>query len=103
MLEKPSEGQAVHRKSETTVHRPGPDVKTTTETVIGTVKDYEPGKRITVTGPKGDDVSFALGDSVELRGKVVVGARVKVEYTKQDGTERVRVVSLVPGKSSRAN
>lgn len=34
-------GREMHMKSETTVHQPGPDVKTKTEMVVGTVKEFE--------------------------------------------------------------
>jgi hypothetical protein len=38
-------GRDMHRKSETTTHKPGPNVKTKTEVVVGTVREYEVGKK----------------------------------------------------------
>jgi hypothetical protein len=90
-------------KSETTVHQPGPNTQTKTEIVVGTVKEFEPGRKITVTGPDDKDYSFGLREGVGMNGKVVVGSRVKVEYTKgNDGVDHVTVVSLVPGKARKA-
>jgi hypothetical protein len=89
-------GGTMHMKSESTVHKPGPDVKTKTETVVGTVKEYEAGKKIKVTGPAGKDVSFDLDKSVTVNGAIAAGQRVTVEYTKSnDGKEHVTVLSLV--------
>jgi hypothetical protein len=91
-----SSGGTMHMKSESTVHQPGPDVKTKIESVIGTVKEYEPGKKIKVVGPGDKDVSFELDKSVTVNGAVAVGKRVKVEYSKSDaGKEHVTVLSLV--------
>jgi uncharacterized protein YndB with AHSA1/START domain len=99
----PAEGNAMRMKSETTVHQPGPNTQMKTEVVVGTVKEFEPGKKIKVTGPDDKDYSFALDEGVGMNGKVVVGSRVKVEYTKSnDGVEHVTVVSLVPGKARKA-
>jgi hypothetical protein len=95
-------GEAMHMKSKTTVHQPGPDVKTKTEMVVGTVKEYEPGKKIKVTGPNNKDVSFDLDEGVGTKGDIAVGKRVKVEYTKSDGgAQHVTVVSLVSRKHKR--
>ena len=85
--------------TETTVKKtgPGPDVKTKTETVIGMVKDYEPGKRIKVEGPGGKDYSFDLDENAKLEGSVVVGQMAKITYFKDnDGRERVTVLSEAP-------
>ncbi len=92
---KPVAGRDVHRKTEVTTHQPGPDVRTKTEVVIGTVKEYEPGKRIKVIGPNDEDVSFDLDQTVSVIGPVAVGQRVKVEYTKSNLGNRVTVLSLV--------
>ncbi|HEX9148757.1 MAG TPA: hypothetical protein VF958_06295 [Thermoanaerobaculia bacterium] len=92
-----STGGTMHMKSESTVHKPGPDVKTKTEAVVGTVKEYEAGKKIKVTGPAGKDVSFDLDKAVTVNGAIAVGQRVTVEYTKSnDGKEHVTVLSLAP-------
>jgi hypothetical protein len=89
-------GGTMHMKSDSTVRQPGPDVKTKTEVVVGTVKEYEAGRSIKVTGPNDKDVSFLLDKGVTVNGVITVGQRVKVEYTKSDdGKEHVTVVSLV--------
>lgn len=100
MHEHTATGHEMHMKSETTTHQPGPDVKTKTEMVVGTVKAFKPGKKITVIGPNNKDVTFDLDEGVGMKGDVAVGKRVKVEYTKtSDGSEHVTVVTLVSGKS----
>ena len=99
----PASGETVHQKTEKVVHQPGPDVKTKTETVVGTVKEYEAGKKIKVTGPNDKDFSFDLDKDVSMKGNVAVGQRVKVEYTKGDMGNHVTIVSLVKTmKSKRA-
>ncbi|HLN81489.1 MAG TPA: hypothetical protein VK392_09895, partial [Thermoanaerobaculia bacterium] len=85
-----STGGTMHMKSESTVHKPGPDVKTKTEAVVGTVKEYEAGKKIKVTGPAGKDVSFDLDKAVTVNGAIAVGQRVNVEYTKSNDREGAR-------------
>ena len=80
---------------------PGPNVKVKTETVIGTVKEYEAGKRIKVTGPNDKDVSFDLDQNASIKGTIAVGQRVKVEYTKGDMGNHVTVVSLMKGMKSK--
>jgi hypothetical protein len=88
-------GETMHMKSKTTVKQPGPDVTTKTETVIGTVKEYEAGKKIKVTGPNNKDFEFDLDEKVATKGTIAVGQRVKVQYTKTDGGDKhVTVVSL---------
>ena len=80
--------------TETTVKHTGagPNTKEKTETVIGTVKDYSPGKSIKVTGPGDKNYSFDLDDSAGVKGNVAVGDRVKVTYTKTDSGDRVTTV-----------
>jgi hypothetical protein len=102
MHEPSAAGHNVHMKSETTVHQPGPNVKTKTEMVIGTVKEYEAGKKIKVTGPNEKDFSFDLDEGVGIKGNVAVGERVKVQYTKGDNGNHVTVVTLVPKKKKSA-
>ena len=80
---------------------PGPNVKVKTETVVGTVKEYEAGKKIKVTGPNNKDYSFDLDEGVSMKGPVAVGQRVKVVYTKGDMGNHVSVVSLVKGMKSK--
>ena len=63
------------------------------ETVVGSVKDYEAGKSITVTGPENKDYTFDLDKNVAMKGSVSVGERVKVSYTKTAGGQKVTSVS----------
>jgi hypothetical protein len=93
----PAAGRDAHMKSEVTTHKQGPNVKTKTEVVVGTVTEFEPGKKIKVTGPNDKDSSFDLDQSVTMNGPVAVGQRVKVEYTKGDMGNHVTVLSLVKG------
>lgn len=73
---------------------PGPDSKAKMESVVGTVKEYEAGKKIKITGPKDKTYSFDLDENARVDGAVVVGQQAKVEYWKDtDGNERVSVVS----------
>ena len=51
-------GGSVHMTSTTKHKGPGPNTKIKTETVIGSVKEYESGKKIVVTGPKNKDYKF---------------------------------------------
>ena len=72
--------------------------KVKSETVVGTVKAFEAGKKIVVTGPKNKDYTFELDEMVSMNGPVSIGDRVKVTYTKVDGREKVTVVSPYTGK-----
>ena len=87
--------------TETTTKRTGagPNTKVKTETVVGTVKEYEAGKKIKVTGPEDKDYSFDLDEGVtKVVGSIAVGERVKVKYTKDDaGKERVSIISRETG------
>ena len=78
---------------------PGPNVKVKTETVVGTVKEYEAGKKIKVTGPNNKDYSFDLDENVAFKGDVAVGQRVKVVYTKTDGGEKITSVMPYKGRA----
>ena len=81
-----------HVESETKESRPGPDMKTKSETVVGTVKEYELGKKIKVTGPGDKDFSFDLDEGVTVHGNVAVGERVKVTYTKMPNGNKVTTI-----------
>jgi hypothetical protein len=88
--------------SETAVkHRvPGAaDTKAKTETVVGVVKDFEPGKKIVVTGPDNKDYRFDLDENASMAGPVAVGDRVKVSYRKGDAGNQVTVVARYRGKA----
>jgi hypothetical protein len=85
--------------TETTVKKtgPGPDSKMKTETVVGTVKEYEAGKKIKIEGPGGKSYSFDLDENARMEGSVVVGQMAKVTFQKDnDGRERVTVLSEAP-------
>ena len=86
---------------ETTTKSSSPDGsdKARTETVVGTVKAYEAGKKLTVTGPKKKNYSFDLDQETSLTGAVAIGDRVKVTYTKANGHKKVTVVSAYTGKA----
>ena len=89
-------GGSMHMESTTKHTGPGPNTKTKAETVIGTVKTYEAGKKITVTGPKDKDYSFDLDENVAMKGTIAVGDRVEVSYTKSDGGDKVTTVMPYP-------
>ena len=80
--------------SESTVKHtgPGPDTKMKMEVVVGTVKEYVPGKTIKIVGPKSKDYSFNLDEQVSLKGSFSVGERVKVTYSKTNDGQKVTTV-----------
>jgi len=92
-------GGSMHMESTSKHKGPGPDTKTKTETVIGTVKTYEAGKKITVTGPKDKDYTFDLDENVAMKGTTSVGDRVKVTYSKTDGGDKVTTIMPAPTAS----
>ena len=85
-------GERMHMESETKHTGAGPNTNEKTETVIGTVKDYSPGKSIKVTGPGDKNYSFDLNESSGVKGNVAVGEKVKVTYTKTDSGDKVTTV-----------
>ena len=89
-------GGSMHMTSTTKHKGPGPNTKIKTETVIGSVKEYESGKKIVVTGPKNKDYKFDLDDNVGMKGPVNVGERVKVTYSKSDGGDKVTTIVSYP-------
>ncbi len=98
-----SEGKAGANATSGTMHvasttrQKGTRVKS--ETVVGSVKEYEAGKSITVTGPENKDYSFDLDKNVAMKGSISVGERVKVSYTKTSGGQKVTAVSAYPSAS----
>ena len=66
--------------TETTVKQtgPGPDTKTKMESVVGTVKEYEAGKKIKISGPNDKTYSFDLDENARVSGTIVVGQKAKV-------------------------
>ncbi len=86
--------QPAHTETTTKQTGPGPTVKTHMEWVTGTVEDYEPGKKIKVSGPGGKSYSFDLDEGARVHGTIVVGKTAKVGHGKtSDGREYVTVVS----------
>jgi len=85
-------GERMHMESETKHTGAGPNTKTKSETVVGTVKTYDAGKKIEVTGPGDKNYSFDLDDGSGVKGNVAVGERVKVTYTKTDSGDKVTTV-----------
>jgi hypothetical protein len=88
----------MHSESTTTESGAAVDSKTKTEVVIGTVKEYEAGKSIKVTGPDAKDYSFDLTDMAVLKKAVTVGERVKVTFTKSDGGSKATTIVAYPHK-----
>ena len=77
---------------------PGPNTRTKTETVVGTVKEYTAGKSIKVTGPGDKNYSFDLNEGSGVEGTVTVGERVKVTYTKLADGDKVTTIKPYHGK-----
>ena len=92
-------GQSATHTETTVKHKgPGKDTAHKMETVTGTVKDFEAGKKITVTGPGDKSYSFDLDENARVSDNVAVGSKVKVQYWKdENGKERVSVVSVSGG------
>ena len=89
----------MHSESVTQNSSPTADTKTTTETVVGTIKEYEAGKSIKVTGPGNKDYSFDLNDTAVLKKAVRVGERVQVTFTKSDNGDKVTKIVAYPTKA----
>src|SRR6185369_16020322 len=83
----------VHTESKTKQTGPGPDTKVKSESVVGTVKEYEAGKKIKIAGPNDKVYSFDLDEAVRVDGTVAVGQMARVEWTKENGREHVTVVA----------
>ena len=98
----PPAGGSMHMESSTKHTGPGPNTKVKTETVIGTVKTYEAGKKITVTGPKDKDYSFDLDENVSMAGAAInAGDKVKVTYTKGDAGQKATTIAPYTGKKMK--
>ena len=89
----------MHSESITKSNGPEASTKTTTEVLIGVVKEYEAGKSIKVTGPEAKDYSFDLTDMAPLKTPVSVGERVKVTFTKSDNGSKVTTIVAYPHKA----
>jgi len=95
--------EKAHSETTTKQTGPGPNVKTKSETVVGTVKDYEAGKKIKISGPGDKTYSFDLDEGAQVQGSIVVGQPAKVTFYKgNDGTERVSVISEASATSQAA-
>jgi hypothetical protein len=83
------------QSTETKHTGPGKNTKTQGKTVTGTVKEYDAGKKLVVTGPKNKDYSFDLDDknmSAEVDPAVAVGNKVTVkEHKDAEGKETMTV------------
>lgn len=88
----------MHSESTTKSSGPAASTKTKTEVVVGTVKEYEAGKSITVTGPNSKDYSFDLTDMASSKTAVTVGQRVKVTFTKSDSGVKATTIVAYPHK-----
>ena len=64
---------------------------------MGTVKKYEAGKKIEVTGPGNKDYTFDLDHAAGIEGSVAVGERVKVTYTRATDGNKVTTVQPANG------
>jgi hypothetical protein len=96
----PAPGSTMHSESTTKHTGPGPNTKVKTEVVVGSVKTYEAGKKITVTGPKDKDYSFDLDENVSMQGSTVnVGDKVKVTYVKGDNGMKATMIG--PAKAAK--
>ena len=90
----PAQEPATHTETTTKHTGAGPNTKTKTEWVSGTVKEYDAGKKIKIEGPGGKDYSFDLDKDAHVKGSIAIGQRAKVGYTKDaDGKEHVTVIS----------
>jgi hypothetical protein len=82
----------VHSESTVKHTGPGDDTKTKKEVIIGTVKAYEPGKNLKVTGPNNKDYSYDLDKQVTLKGSFTVGERVRVTSWKSADGQKMTTV-----------
>jgi hypothetical protein len=89
----PKPGGSMVTESTTKHKGAGPNTKSKKKTVIGSVKEYQAGKKIVVTGPKKKDYSFDLDENAGVTGDIAVGTKVKVTYTKSDTGEKVTTVA----------
>lgn len=91
------------QSTETKHTGPGKNTKTKGKTVTGTVKEYDAGKKIVVTGPKNKDYSFDLDDkdmAATVDPAVAVGNKVTVkEHTDADGKETMTVAPYKSGST----
>jgi hypothetical protein len=89
----------MHSESTTKSSGPAASTKTKKEVVVGTVKEYEAGKSIKVTGPNSKDYNFDLTDMVALKTALTVGERVKVTFTTSDSGAKATTIVAYPHKA----
>lgn len=87
----------MHSESTVKHEGPGPDTRSSSEVVVGTVKKYEAGKKIEVTGPGNKEYTFDLDHAAGVEGNVAVGERVKVTSTKATDGNKITTVQPVSG------
>jgi hypothetical protein len=97
----PPAGGTMHEETTTTHKGKGKNTKMKTETVVGTVKEYEAGKKIVVTGPKDKEYSFDLDTNVGMEGTINTGEKVKVTYTKGPDGNKVTTIAPYKGKMGK--
>ena len=92
--------EAPKMRSESTMTESGQAASTMpkSEVVIGTVKAYEAGKSIKVTGPDAREYSFDLSEMAAPKNAVTVGERVQVTFTKSDGGSKATSIVAYPHK-----
>ena len=84
------------QKTETKHTGPGKNTKSKGMKVTGTVKTYDAGKKIVVTGPKDKDYSFDLDDkdmAATVDPAVAVGNKVTVKQSTDDAGKKTLTVS----------
>ena len=84
------------QSTETKHTGPGKNTKTKGKTVTGTVKSYDAGKKIVVTGPKNKDYSFDLDDkdmAATVDPAVAVGNKVTAKESTDDAGKKTLTVS----------
>jgi hypothetical protein len=95
------EKQAVETTTKQT--GPGPTVNTETQSVSGTVQEYEAGKKIKLSGPGDKSYSYDLTENARVEGAIVVGQMATVKYSKgADGKETVSLVSEATANAATA-
>ena len=84
------------QKTETKHTGPGKNTKHKGMKVTGTVKSYDAGKKIVVTGPKDKDYSFDLDDkdmAATVDPAVAVGNKVTVKQSTDDAGKKTLTVA----------
>lgn len=91
-------GSTLESKTETKVDAPSGTVKSKTETLVGTITEFTPGKKIEVMTGEKKTHSFSLDDKdivYSLDSSLAVGKRVTV--VDETGDDKVRRVTVKLG------